>query len=418
MSTEVHNFTAERRLIRARAVPRPMNGVLREAREHMATLQPPAGTPDDWAVGADLADPFRRFLAWFINVIVGTAVIGGLALVGSNYLPHGVVNYLANGAYFGLFHLLPIRLWGLTFGGLVAGIRVVRAADGNSPGLLRALARLAIFTITFPAAVVILGLFLIPAREFSNTVPRRLWWDAAAGTLVVERALIPRLAPDAGSLAAFERILHFSHSDLNVNRIGALSLSQRLRLAFRDLWISLLGVAILGSVSLVEIGLHTDLRAPVSLRELLVAVAGATFGSYVLWRGYQHAADVIGGEVVIREATITRRFQRGGEYSSSARHYFFVPSDGPEFRVSKRVYSTLVDGSYRFYTTPRGRRLVSIEPSLTSSGLSEAGGEPVRGPLRPKDGVIRCPRCQYVSNWLEMYVCPRCGTRFAERGTT
>jgi hypothetical protein len=46
--------------------------------------------------------------------------------------------------------------------------------------------------------------------------------------------------------------------------------------------------------------------------------------------------------------------QRGDEDSSSARYYVFMPSDGPEFRVSKRVYSALVDGSYRFYTTPVG----------------------------------------------------------------
>ena len=400
----------------------PVSDEFVATRQVAAELQNPAHSRVDWAVGEGLADPFRRFLAWFINLVVGFAVIGGLAVVGSNYLPSGVANNLAYGVYFGLFHVVPIGMWGLTIGGLAAGVRVVRAADGESPGFLRALARLAIFTITFPAAVIVLGLFLLPAAaQISNTLPRRLWWDAAAGTLVVERTFSPRLARDAGSLAAFKLALHFGEGDLNMNRVGSLSFFQRLRLAFRDLWISLVGVAILGFVLLIEIMQRGVLRAPLSLKELLVALAGAGFGFYLLWRGYQHAADIVDGKVVIREARITRRMQRGDEDSSSARYYVFMPSDGPEFRVSKRVYSALVDGSYRFYTTPRGRRLVSIEPSLTSNRLSEAGGSgPVLGPaIAPKDGVIRCPKCQFaIREWLELYICPRCGASLAEPGTT
>lgn len=90
------------------------------------------------------------------------------------------------GAFFALiaYVLLDIVLTaflGQSPGRYVARIRVVRVADGGRPGLGAALLRTSLVVISGW-----LGIFVyLLALRYTEQSPRRMWWDAAAGTQLV-----------------------------------------------------------------------------------------------------------------------------------------------------------------------------------------------------------------------------------------
>lgn len=127
----------------------------------------------------------RRLLAVFIDFFVFFAAwiaSGALFAVGSVYYALGFLFVL---------DVALTAFLGVSLGRWLTGIRVVRA-DGRQPGLVPALLRTAIVFLTGWA-----GLFVFMVTEWfahigvEGTVPRRMWWDAAAGTRLVASKVAP-----------------------------------------------------------------------------------------------------------------------------------------------------------------------------------------------------------------------------------
>jgi len=138
-------------------------------------------TGTQW-IAADelLANHLERFVVWLMNFIVWIPAIVCLSWLASNVFGDPVAFLVALAVYVLMFHLVPMSVWGLTIGGFIAGVRVVRIPDAGPPGIARGLLRLTTFMTTFPAVI---ALMLVTVQLFG--LPRRLWWDVAAGTQVV-----------------------------------------------------------------------------------------------------------------------------------------------------------------------------------------------------------------------------------------
>ena len=76
-------------------------------------------------------------------------------------------------------------LFGASAGRFLAGIRVLRTADGRPPGWARAFLRVALVAATGPVG---LGYWLVASFFGIRLGGSRLWWDVAAGTALVRRA--------------------------------------------------------------------------------------------------------------------------------------------------------------------------------------------------------------------------------------
>jgi hypothetical protein len=119
------------------------------------------------------ATALRRIFAVFIDFWVLGALWIGVGVVSRNGL--GIVLFL-------MIDLLLTAFTGQSIGRLATRIRVVRMDGGGAPGIPRALARIAIVITTgwvFPLAT---------SRGLHvgyGGLPRRFWWDAAAGTILV-----------------------------------------------------------------------------------------------------------------------------------------------------------------------------------------------------------------------------------------
>lgn len=145
-----------------------------------------------------LATHNQRILAVFIDFVVLCALGISMLIAVLNFLP-ALNNPIGGYVWLGIFFVIDLvmtALWGLSLGRFALGIRVIRLDDGRSPGLPRALARIALVLLT--------GVFAIPSRTGSGRtylgLPDRFWWDRAAGTLLV-RSRSPRSpfgdAPDS-----------------------------------------------------------------------------------------------------------------------------------------------------------------------------------------------------------------------------
>ncbi|HXN91945.1 MAG TPA: RDD family protein [Candidatus Sulfotelmatobacter sp.] len=120
-----------------------------------------------------------RMLAVFIDFFVFFAawiVFGAVFAVGSVYYALGFLFVL---------DVVLTAFLGISVGRWLTGIRVVQK-DGRQPGLVPALLRTAIVFLTGWV-----GLFVFLVTEWfghvgvEGSVPRRMWWDAAAATRLV-----------------------------------------------------------------------------------------------------------------------------------------------------------------------------------------------------------------------------------------
>jgi hypothetical protein len=94
-------------------------------------------------------------------------------------------------AFYGLIAFLVIDVVLTAFigqspGRYVARIRVVRVVDGGRPGLGLALLRTGLVVVSGW-----LGIFIyLLALRYVDQSPKRMWWDAAAGTQLVPAAAV------------------------------------------------------------------------------------------------------------------------------------------------------------------------------------------------------------------------------------
>ena len=124
------------------------------------------------------AGGMKRVLAivvdWFVVGIIPTAIVP-VAHEWSGF--YGWVLFL-------LLDVVLTAFYGQTPGRYAARIRVVRARDGGPPGLWPALLRTILVLISGW-----LGLFVyLLSLRYADQAPRRMWWDAAAGTQLVPAA--------------------------------------------------------------------------------------------------------------------------------------------------------------------------------------------------------------------------------------
>jgi hypothetical protein len=113
----------------------------------------------------------RRILAVFIDFWVLLVCIFGVAAAFKSGL--GIVLFF-------VIDVLMTALSGRSIGRLATGVRVARIGDHSAPGIVRALARIAIVSATgwaFP--------FAAGGARGYGPLPERFWWDIAAGTIVV-----------------------------------------------------------------------------------------------------------------------------------------------------------------------------------------------------------------------------------------
>jgi uncharacterized RDD family membrane protein YckC len=131
-----------------------------------------------------------RFLAAGVDALVAAAMLSGLRLglisLGEVLvIVPPTVRTMARAFYWAssimlvpAYHVLFWSIAGRTPGKWLLGLRVVRGATGTSPGLLRAAARFAAYTVSIaPLFAGVLAIAFDPRR--------RAWHDRLAGTLVV-----------------------------------------------------------------------------------------------------------------------------------------------------------------------------------------------------------------------------------------
>lgn len=163
--------------------------------------------------------------------------------------------------------------------------------------------------------------------------------------------------------------LGFTPSDLNANRAGRLSASQRASLLRSDI-VRLGGVALcllaaVGSVGLAfAIGTGDPLFATLlSLAAVLIFAAGAlAVSSFALWRDLTAGAvSRLEGQVepTVRqfEATKSTPLRPASTYEG----YFWVVGD-QRFAVSGTAFGALTPARHCLYFLPRTRRVVAAEP--------------------------------------------------------
>lgn len=121
------------------------------------------------------ASGFRRVSALLIDWVAWGVIATPMEFVVRDY-----------GAFYGLvlFWVLDVFLtafYGQSPGRYMARIQVVRVNGGGPPGLWRALLRTGLVVISGW-----LGVFIyLLALRFTDQAPKRMWWDAAAGTQLV-----------------------------------------------------------------------------------------------------------------------------------------------------------------------------------------------------------------------------------------
>jgi hypothetical protein len=166
--------------------------------------------------------------------------------------------------------------------------------------------------------------------------------------------------------------LKFTPSDLDLNRAGRLSDSQRAilhRLIARYVALSIAFILLIGAMVVwaFTIGVWTGLgvRLLLAAAAFLVIVGVFTWYAVPLWR------DVAAGAVLSIEGmvrTVERETDigtgRGRSYPTWS-HYWVV-DESQRFPVAGMVYAALTPARHRVYFLPLTRRIVAAEPVISS----------------------------------------------------
>ena len=136
------------------------------------------------------ASMLRRVLAVVVDffVLYGVWAALGISGAGRNYPDWSGLGIIL--LFFVLIDLPLTALFGLSAGRAVAGIRVLRVADGRPPGWVRAALRIALVIVTSPVGLLYWTAETEWLHIFGGKTSHhpRFWWDAAAGTALVRPA--------------------------------------------------------------------------------------------------------------------------------------------------------------------------------------------------------------------------------------
>jgi hypothetical protein len=162
--------------------------------------------------------------------------------------------------------------------------------------------------------------------------------------------------------------LKFTPSDLEVNRGGRLSDSQRAtlhRLIARYVALSIVFIVLTGTgvVLAFEIGVGTGL----GVRLLLAAGASLVIAAVFAWYGVPLWRDVAAGEVssiegMVRPAERETDIRSGSGPRFPIWSYYWIVEDNQRFPVAGMVYAALTPARHRVYFLPLTRRIVAAEP--------------------------------------------------------
>lgn len=131
------------------------------------------------------ASTLQRAVALVVDFLFFWSIVLGLGLA-SNVASVPTYAGMAYLVAFLVWDLALTALWGLSVGRAVAGIRVIRLADGGAPGFARAAARIGLVLTTGVVALVYWTFAYEIAYQLGPRLgPFRLWWDSAIGTALV-----------------------------------------------------------------------------------------------------------------------------------------------------------------------------------------------------------------------------------------
>ena len=154
-----------------------------------------------------------------------------------------------------------------------------------------------------------------------------------------------------------EQALHFSETDLEANRAGRLTATQRARLWGQD-WIKLLAGASCLAVGVVfQIGVFVGWM-PVHGRGAALGFGLIALGVIVLAISALQSLDLINGSVSTAEGVLG---------FGDAPLLYQVVVNGVTFNVPKTVFDTVTEVRWRVYYLRRSQTVLSMEPVRTGA---------------------------------------------------
>jgi hypothetical protein len=164
------------------------------------------------------------------------------------------------------------------------------------------------------------------------------------------------------SEANLEHALHFGEGDLQANRDGRLSSSQRARLWGQDWFKLLTGTLCLVAGAAFQVGVLEG-WTHVQGRGAALGFAVIAVGLMVLAISALQSLDLMSGKVSVEDGEL--------HWAGSSLLYQLV-INGVTFNVPKTVYDTVNKGHWRIYYLHRSQTVVSMEPSQPGSSSHQA----------------------------------------------
>lgn len=187
----------------------------------------------------------------------------------------------------------------------------------------------------------------------------RFYYLEESGFVLSAEELFPASPAQARSslLEILANANHFSMEDLELNRNGEITTSQRLR-ALPHLFFGI----VLGAIPLGVGGLILSDNQDFDLLTVLVpAVFVAVFGLIGGFMFFNAIVALLAQAPILVEGVGQKQKRTSGGRSRNTTYYYVI--EGMDFQVKKSAFEALVDGErYRVYALPRVKRLLTIEP--------------------------------------------------------
>jgi len=240
----------------------------------------------------------------------------------------------------------------------------------TAPSALLAVLAFVVGFVIFGCCLLLLGLLGMPKDATADEVLAAVI-AVGAGLMLWCPIELSRIKPLSGrirDLALEERLsqtLHFTYSQLGLNRRGQLSIMQRLHLLSFDLGWWLVALACLGlPAALLALRGWND---PVKdIRALFFVVLGL----YAAWKASATLLDVMRGRVRSELTSLRPSLWPGNwvtdllrNWTDTTVYYAYEGTGGLTFEVSRSAYEALTPNRlYRVYFAPMSKRLMSLEP--------------------------------------------------------
>jgi hypothetical protein len=165
------------------------------------------------------------------------------------------------------------------------------------------------------------------------------------------------LGADQSLEAVLRKVHRFDDGDLELNRHGRMSPSQRRRLTTAAALFGLFGVLIAGACAFGTWGVIMDGDQDAWVGVGIIVLLGVLLAALMAYLAQQLVRDAAGGSVKQVTGPVRRWFRSSGRNTN----YYYTVKD-EDFSVTGTAYAALVpDREYRVYYAPRSRRIVAME---------------------------------------------------------